>query len=89
MTKGPGDYLSVNNSELLRECAAPGLGIAMVPDFRLGACADLQAALPEWECYAGFGRTLYLLKPFSATPTAAHRMVEKALAAHFRPGFTL
>lgn len=85
----PSDCLSVNNSELLRECAAHGLGIAMVPDFSLGTGGELQAVLPDWECYAGFGRALYLLKPFSATPTAAHRVVEKALAGHFRPGFSL
>ncbi|MFJ0376624.1 LysR family transcriptional regulator [Bordetella bronchiseptica] len=83
----PVDCLSVNNSELLRESAAHGLGIAMVPDFSLGDCADLEPVLPQWDCYAGFGRSLYLLKPFSATPTEAHRVVEQALAEHFRPGF--
>ncbi|KCV60913.1 LysR substrate-binding domain protein [Bordetella bronchiseptica 99-R-0433] len=83
----PVDCLSVNNSELLRESAALGLGIAMVPDFSLGDCADLEPVLPQWDCYAGFGRSLYLLKPFSATPTEAHRVVEQALAEHFRPGF--
>lgn len=66
---------------------AHGLGIAMVPDFSLGDCADLEPVLPQWDCYAGFGRSLYLLKPFSATPTEAHRVVEQALAEHFRPGF--
>lgn len=83
----PVDCLSVNNSELLRESVAHGLGIAMVPDFSLGDCADLEPVLPQWDCYAGFGRSLYLLKPFSATPTEAHRVVEQALAEHFRPGF--
>ncbi|WP_338068355.1 LysR family transcriptional regulator [Bordetella avium] len=80
----PTGSLTINNSELLRESAGNGLGIAMVPDFSLGG--ELEAVLPDWDCYAGFGRSLYLLKPFSATPTEAHRLVEQALIDYFRPG---
>lgn len=83
----PAETASVNNSELLRDMAAAGMGIAMAPDFSLPADGSLRRVLPDWDCHGGFARALYLVKPFSAARTQAHRLVEKALLGHFRKGF--
>lgn len=83
----PSEAASINNSELLRDMAAAGAGVTMAPDFSLPADGSLRRVLPAWECHGGFARTLYLVRPFSATPTQAHRIVEKALLAHFHQGF--
>ncbi|MEY8875766.1 MAG: LysR family transcriptional regulator [Leptothrix sp. (in: b-proteobacteria)] len=78
--RGP---LSANNSEVLREAALQGLGIALLPDFsaqdalRSGA---LQRVLPGWRPVGNFGASLYAIRPYSPyVPRAVH-----ALVAHLR-----
>jgi DNA-binding transcriptional LysR family regulator len=64
-----GGPFKANNSELLREAALAGLGIALLPDF---SCAEalqageLVALLPEWRPVGFFGERIYALRPFAA-----------------------
>jgi DNA-binding transcriptional LysR family regulator len=57
-----------NNSELLREAALAGLGIALLPDFScVQALRDgrLLPLLPDWKPVGFFGGRLYALRPFA------------------------
>ena len=75
--------LAANNSEVLREAALAGLGIALLPDFsaleplRAG---KLLAVLPDWRPVGGFGEHVYAIRPYSPyVPRAV-----QALVAHLR-----
>ncbi len=72
--------LKANNSEVLREAALDGLGIALLPDFT--ALHDVQAGrlacvLPEWRPVGFFGENLYAVRPWTArTPRAVQCFVD-------------
>ena len=78
-----GGPLAANNSEVLREAALAGLGIALLPDF--SALAPLRAGkllpvLPDWRPVGGFGAHVYAIRPYSPyVPRAV-----QALVAHLR-----
>jgi DNA-binding transcriptional LysR family regulator len=60
---------AANNSEALRDAAAAGLGIALLPDF--SAQSGLQSGrllkvLPDWEPIESFGDCLYAVRPYAA-----------------------
>lgn len=81
---------SANNSEALRDAAAAGLGIALLPDF--SAQSGLQSGklvqvLPEWEPVNSFGEYLYAVRPYAAhVPRAVVALVE-FLKGEFAGGF--
>jgi DNA-binding transcriptional LysR family regulator len=72
-----------NNSELVREAALAGLGIALLPDFSAAAAlraGRLKEVLPQWRPVGFFGDAIYAIRPWSArTPKPV-----QALVAHLR-----
>ena len=82
--------LRANTSEVLREAARAGLGIALEPDFSLdlgGRSSTLRAVLPQWRALGFFGQAIYAIRPWSPnTPRAIQLLVEhlrQALATGF------
>ena len=75
--KGAGDRLTVqiagtfaaNNSEVLREAALGGLGIALVPDFsaqRDILAGKLQVVLSGWRVAGAFGEHVFAIRPYAS-----------------------
>ena len=82
--------LRANTSEVLREAALAGLGIALVPDFSMAPRArqpQRRDVLPDWRAVGFFGEAVYAIRPWSpATPRAVQLLVEHlrlALAGGF------
>jgi len=75
--KGP---FRANNSEVLREAAAAGMGIGMVPDFTAWSAAgahDLVPVLPPWRPVGFFGERLHAIRPWSPrTPRAVQCVID-------------
>lgn len=69
-----------NNSELLREAAIGGLGIALLPDFSCATAlrrGQLMELLPDWKPVGVFGATIYALRPYSPqVPRAVQCLVD-------------
>ena len=72
--------LRAGNSEVLREAALSGMGIALLPDFsardavRDGRLVEL---LPEWRAVGFFGDAIYAIHPWSShTPQGVRRLLE-------------
>ena len=82
LAQGP---LRAGNSEVLRDAALSGLGIALVPDFSAAGAlrsGKLREVLPGWRPVGFFGDAVYAMRPWSAsTPKAV-----QALVAHLRAG---
>lgn len=80
MVQGP---LKVNNSEVLREAVAAGLGIGLLPDFSLGTAEQatrLELLLPDWRPMGFFGGRIFATRPWTAqVPRAVQTLV-----AHLR-----
>ncbi|MET1537033.1 LysR substrate-binding domain-containing protein, partial [Burkholderia sola] len=56
---------AANNSEMLRDAAMAGLGIALVPDFSAQsglACGHLREVLPGWRPVDAFGEHLFAIR---------------------------
>lgn len=74
--RGP---FSANNSEVLREAALGGLGIALLPDFSADVALardELVEVLPQWQCVGAFGEQLWAIRPYSQhVPRAVHALV--------------
>jgi len=74
-----------NNSELVREAAVAGLGLALLPDFSATAAlrsGRLKEVLPLWRPVGFFGDAIHAIRPWSArTPKPV-----QALVAHLRAG---
>jgi DNA-binding transcriptional LysR family regulator len=72
-----------DNSEVLREAALQGLGVALLPDFSADvhlAQGDLVELLPEWTPVGFFGDAVHLIRPYGPqVPRAV-----SALVAHLR-----
>ncbi len=79
--------LRANNSEVLRDAAVAGLGIALLPDFSAASAlrsGRLRLVLPDWRAAGFFGEALWAIRPWSPhTPKAV-----QALVAHLRAHFT-
>lgn len=78
--RGP---LAANNSELLREAALDGLGLALLPDFSAQAAlraGRLRALLPGWRVAGPFGGRILAIRP--ASPVLPRAV--QALVAHLR-----
>ena len=71
---------SANNSEVLREAALAGLGIALLPDFSLGPTSSarrLRLLLNDWRPVGGFGERIYAIRPYSpVVPRAVRALVD-------------
>lgn len=85
--RGP---LRANNSEVLREAVAGGLGIALLPDFTAasGVAAEaLVPVLPDWRPVGFFGERLQAIRPWSPrTPRAIQCVIDhlrKSLGSGF------
>ncbi|QKM54015.1 LysR family transcriptional regulator [Burkholderia glumae] len=81
-----GGPLGANNSEVLRDAALDGLGIALLPDF--SAVAALRAGtlvrvLPEWRPVGVFAEQLLAVRPYA---THVPRVV-RAFVAYLREAF--
>ncbi|WP_198971819.1 LysR family transcriptional regulator [Xylophilus sp. ASV27] len=81
---------AANNSEALRDAAAAGLGIALLPDF--SAQSGLQAGrlvevLPGWQPVDAFGERLYAIRPYSAHVPRAVEAFVAYLRQAFAAGF--
>ena len=75
--RGP---LRANNSEVLREAAAAGLGVGMLPDFSAwsgGESRGLVPVLPQWRPVGFFGERLQAIRPWSPrTPRAVQCVID-------------
>src|SRR6185437_14142166 len=75
--RGP---LRANNSEVLREAAAAGMGVGMLPDFTAWSGAgsrELVQVLPQWRPVGFFGERLQAIRPWSPrTPRAVQCVIE-------------
>ncbi len=79
-----------NNSEVLRDMACAGLGIALLPDFSAQHAVrqgDLVEILPQWRPVGTFGRTIFALRPYThRTPRNVRVLLDYLLEA-FAGGF--
>jgi DNA-binding transcriptional LysR family regulator len=86
--RGP---LRANNSEVLREAAAAGMGVGMLPDFTAWSAAgsrELVPVLPQWRPVGFFGERLQAIRPWSPrTPRAGQCGIDHLRAA-LSPGFS-
>jgi DNA-binding transcriptional LysR family regulator len=79
-----------NNSEVLRDAALAGLGLALLPDFTAASAlrsGSLREVLPDWRPVGFFGDAIYAMRPWSpGTPKAVQLLVahlRQALAGGF------
>ena len=82
---------SANNSEVLRDAAIAGLGIALIPDFsakRALEAGTLEEVLPDWKAVGSFAEQLYAIRPYAAHVPRAVRLFVQFLRIRFAPGFT-
>ena len=87
--RGP---LRANNSEVLREAAAAGMGVGMLPDFSAWSGAESRAlvpVLPQWRPVGFFGERLQAIRPWSPrTPRAVQCVIDhlrETLSQGFSP----
>jgi DNA-binding transcriptional LysR family regulator len=86
--RGP---LRANNSEVLREAAAAGLGVGMLPDFTAWSgtgSRELLPVLPHWRPVGFFGERLQAIRPWSPRTPRAVQCVIDHLRETFARGFT-
>jgi DNA-binding transcriptional LysR family regulator len=75
--------LRASNSEVLRDAAVSGLGVALLPDFSTASALRakrLRVVLPVWRPVGVFGDAIYAMHPWSPTTPKA----VQALVAHLR-----
>lgn len=83
---------AANNSEALRDAAAAGLGIALLPDFSAQAgllSGKLVRVLPGWEPVESFGDHLYAVRPYAAHVPRAVAAFVGFLKAQYAQGFSV
>jgi DNA-binding transcriptional LysR family regulator len=85
--------LAANNSEVLRDAALVGLGIALIPDFTAQAAilrGDLQPVLPDWE-FSGrkFASHIYAVRPYALHAPLGVSALLGFLRQALAPGFPL
>jgi len=79
-----------NNSEVLRDMACAGLGIAVLPDFSAQQAVrngDLVEILPQWHPVGTFGRTIFALRPYTHRAPRNVRVLLEYLLEAFADGF--
>ncbi len=85
--RGP---LRANNSEVLRDAVAAGLGVGLLPDFTAWSGAgsrDLVPVLREWRPVGFFGDRLQAIRPWSPRTPRAVQCVIEHLRATLAGGF--
>ncbi len=85
--RGP---LRANNSEVLREAAAAGMGVGMLPDFTAWSvpeARELVQVLPQWLPVGFFGERLQAIRPWSPRTPRAVQCVIDHLRATLGRGF--
>lgn len=85
-----GGALRANNSEVLRDAALEGLGLALLPDFSAAgalAAGRLREVLPAWRPVGFFGDAIYALRPFSPQVPRAVRLLVEHLRGAMEAGF--
>ncbi len=81
---------SANNSEVLRDAASAGVGIALLPDFSAQSALEsgrLLEVLPAWRNVDAFGEHLYAVRPYSPQVPRAVGAFVGFLRAAFAEGF--
>ena len=82
--------LRAGNSEILRDAALDGLGLALLPDFSAAAALrqhGLVEVLADWRPVGFFGDAIYAVHPWSSTtPRPLHLLIEH-LKQHLSAGF--
>lgn len=82
--------LRAGNSEILREAALDGLGLALLPDFsaapalRSGALVEV---LADWRPVGFFGDAIYAIHPWSSATPRPLRLLIEHLRASLKSGF--
>jgi transcriptional regulator, LysR family len=82
--------LRANTSEVLREAARAGLGIALAPDFSLdlgGRSSTLRAVLPQWRAVGFFGQAIYAIRPWSPNTPRASNCWSSTCGRRWQRGF--
>lgn len=82
--------LRASNSEVLREAALAGLGLALLPDFSArDALRDgrLQPVLPDWRPVDFFGEAVFAIHPWSGHTPQPVRLLVDHLRQHLGAGF--
>jgi DNA-binding transcriptional LysR family regulator len=82
--------LKAGNSEILRDVALSGLGVAQIPDFSVSAALKagrLREVLPEWRPVGFFGDTIYALRPWSNTVPKATQLFTAHIRGELAKGF--
>ncbi|MBV2180031.1 MAG: LysR family transcriptional regulator [Castellaniella sp.] len=79
-----------NNSEVLRDMACAGAGVALLPDFsaqRAVQDGELVEILPQWCPVSTFGRTIFALRPYASQAPRNVRVLLDYLLEVFSQGF--
>jgi DNA-binding transcriptional LysR family regulator len=80
----------VNNSEVLRDMACAGQGIALLPDFSAQhavQAGELLELLPDWRPVSVFGHHIFALRPYAARTPRNVRVLLDYLLEAFAGGF--
>jgi DNA-binding transcriptional LysR family regulator len=92
VTVGVAGPLAANNSEVLRDAALGGLGIALLPDFSAQAAlvrGDLRQVLPPWRPVGAFGEHLWAIRPRTAQVPPSVQALVSFLRTALQGGFAL
>jgi DNA-binding transcriptional LysR family regulator len=82
--------LAANNSEVLRDAALAGLGIALLPDFTAQAhlqSGKLVLVLPKWRSVRAFAEQLFVIRPYTAHVPRAVAVLVEHLRQSYAAGF--
>jgi DNA-binding transcriptional LysR family regulator len=82
--------LKAGNSEILRDVALSGLGIAQIPDFSVVAAlraGRLREVLPNWRPVGFFGEAIYAIRPWSASVTKTVQVFTAHVRRELSGGF--
>lgn len=82
--------LRAGNSEVLRDAALSGLGVALLPDFSAAAAmrsGRLRELLPDWRPLGVFGDSIYAIHPWSSTTPRPVRLLVEHLRTALKTGF--
>ena len=83
--------LRAGNSEILRDAALDGLGLALLPDFSAAAAlrsGALVEVLAGWRPVGFFGDAIYAIHPWSSTTPRPLRLLIEHLKASMAGGFS-
>ncbi len=82
--------LRASNSEILREAALDGLGLALLPDFSAAPALQsgaLREVLPDWRPLGFFGEAIYAIYPWTSHTPRPLRLLIEHLQQVLSPGF--